>query len=238
MFVDQVVAKSRKGKAGQIVVHSLGGIHKNAAARTAQTFEKELTNGREDIIEKIEASGTPNQALQLCKDLMVANPRWSFTRAVAESKSDLAGAIDAYAKGAIALNKLAAVKTMYEELPTLLRDIMRHAIDQNEDCATCFGVGMVKGRPNAKKLTLKCPTCKGTGQTLVSSEHKRWAAQKALEMSQVLPEKQPLVAVQQNQTNVIGGEGGLLEKMSQTADKILYDRADVVDAEAVEVKDD
>jgi hypothetical protein len=97
---------------------------------------------------------------------------------------------------------------------------------------------MVKGRPNAKKLSLKCPTCKGTGKTLVSSEHKRWAAQTALEMSQVLPEKQPLVAVQQNQTNVIGGQGGLLEKMSQTADKILYDRPDIVDAEAVEVKDD
>ena len=235
--MDTVVAKSRKGKAGQIVVHSLGGIHKNAAARTAQKFEHELTEGRDDIIEKIEASGTANQAVQQCKDLLVANPRWSFARAVAESKSDLAGTIDAYAKGALALNKLAAVKTMYEHLPTLLRDIMRHAIDQKEDCATCFGFGMVKSRPNSKKLNLKCPSCKGSGDTLVSSEHKKWAATKALEMSQVLPEKGPLVQVQQNQQTVnVGGGGGILEKMSQTADKILYDRPDIVDAE--EVKDE
>ena len=51
-------------------------------------------------------------------------------------------------------------------------------------------------------------------------------------MARVLPDKVPLVAVQQNQT-IVGDNSGLLEKLSQTADKILYDRADVVDAEEV-----
>lgn len=236
MFLDKIVAKSRKGKAGQIVVHSLGGIHKNAAARTAQKFEGELTGGREDIIEKIEAAGPTTQAIERVKDLLAANPRWSFARAVAEAKADLSTTIDAYAKGCIALNKFHAVKEMYEQLPDLLRDIMRHAIDQKADCPTCFGLGKVKGRANAKKLTLKCPSCKGSGATLVASEHKKFAVQKALELAHVLPEKQPLVAVQQNNQTVVGGESSLLEKMSQTADKILYEREDVVDAEAVEEK--
>lgn len=234
MFLDQIVAKSRKGKAGQIVVHSLGGIHKNAAARTAQKFEGELTGGRDDIMEKLDAAGKTTMAIERVKDLLSANPRWSFARAVAEAKADLATTIDAYAKGCVALNKFHAVKAMYEQLPDLLRDIMRHAIDQKDDCATCFGLGMVKGRPNAKKLTLKCPSCKGTGATLVASEHKRFAVQKALELARVLPEKQPLVAVQQNNQTIIGGESGLLEKMSETADKILYERGDVVEAEVVE----
>lgn len=239
MFVNREIARSRKSKVGQIVVHSLTGVHKNAAARTAQRFENELTEGRNDIIEKLEAAGTISAPVERLKDLMVANPRWSFSRACAEAKADLGIAIDAYARGAIALNKLNTVVAMYKELPNLLRDLMRHAIDQEETCATCFGVGLVKGRPDAKKLTLKCPSCRGSGQNKVASAHKQFAMQKALELARVLPEKQPLVAVQQNTNiNTFGGEG-LLEKMSKTADEILYGRkSSVIDAEAVRVTDE
>jgi hypothetical protein len=233
MFIDREIARSRKGKAGQIVVHSLGGIHKNAAARTAQKFEGELTGGREDIIEKLEVAGPSTQAIERLRDFMVANPRWSFARAVAESKADLACAIDAYAKGALALNKLAVVTELYRAMPSLLRDIMRHAIDQEEDCGTCFGLGLVKHKADATKLTLRCPACRGTGKRLVSSEHKVFAMQKALELAQVLPQKQPLVAVQQNNQTFVSGEGGLLEKMSKAADEILYNRPQVIDAEVI-----
>lgn len=234
MFLNKEVARSRKGPAGQIVVHSLSGIHKNAASQTAQRFEK-MTLGRDDIIEKIEAAGPISAPVERLKDLMVANPRWSFARACAEAKADLAVAIDVYAKGAIALNKLQTVVEMYKELPNLLRDLMRHAIDQEETCQTCFGVGLVKGRPDAKRLSLKCPSCRGTGMSKVVSTHKQFAMQKALELARVLPERQPLVAVQQNtQVNIPNGEG-LLEKMSKTADEILYGRrsASVVDAETI-----
>lgn len=233
MFVDKEVARSRKGKAGQIVVHSLGGIHKNAAARTAQKFEHELTSGREDIIEKLDAAGNLTQGLERLRDYLAANPRWSFARAVAESKADLAGAIDAYARGAIALNKLATVVEMYKAMPALLRDIMRHAIDQEVDCPTCFGLGLVKSRPDAKQLTLKCPSCRGTGKQLTSSDHKVFAIQKALELARVLPEKQPLVAVQQNTQVNVSGEAGLLEKMSMAADKVLYGKPEVIEAEVI-----
>jgi chorismate mutase len=235
MFVNHEIARSRKGKGGQIVVHSLDGIYKNAASRTASKFENELTEGRDDIIEKLDAAGNLNQSLERLRDTLVAEPRWSFARAVAESKADLAGAIDAYAKGAIALNKLATVVEMYKAMPSLLRDLMRHAIDQEIDCATCFGIGLVKTRPDATKLSLKCPSCRGTGKSLVSSEHKRFAMNKAIEMAQVLPERQPLVQVQQNtQVNNMGSQEGLLEKMSKTADEILYRRtAPVIEAEVV-----
>lgn len=238
--MNKEIARSRKGKVGQIVVHSLSGIHKNAAARTAQRFENELTGGREDIIEKLEASGTVSAPVERLKDLLIANPRWSFARACAEAKADLGMAIDSYARGAIALNKLATVVEMYKEMPNLLRDLMRHAIDQEETCQTCFGVGLVKGRPDATKLTLKCPSCRGTGTSKVASAYKQFAMQKALELARVLPEKQPLVAVQQNQMNVThSSESGLLEKMSKTADEILYGgRSAAVDAEIVKDSDE
>jgi hypothetical protein len=238
MFLDREIARSRKGKAGQIVVHSLGGIHKNAAARIAQRFEHELTNGREDILEKLEASGSPNQSIERLKDFLIGNPRWSFARAVAESKADLATAIDVYAKGAIALNKFQTVKMMYEEMPALLRDIMRHAIDQETDCQVCLGLGLVKARADAQKCTLKCPQCKGTGRRLTSSEHKQFAIQKALELARVLPERQPLVAVQQNNQTILSGQEGLLEKMSRAADEVLYNRrSPVIEAEVINVEE-
>ena len=216
-------------------MRSLGGIHKNAAARTAQKFENELTEGREDIVEKLEAAGGLNQSLERLKDTLIAEPRWSFARAVAESKADLAGAIDAYARGAIALNKLTTVIEMYKAMPSLLRDLMSHAIDQDVNCATCFGLGLVKTRPDAKKLSIKCPSCRGTGFTKSSSQYKQFAMNKALELARVLPERAPLVAVQQNtQVNLQQSEG-LLEKMSKTADEILYNRprGPVVEAEVV-----
>ena len=233
--MDREIARSRKSKAGQIVVRSLGGIHKNAAARTAQRFENDLTQGREDIIEKLDAAGNLNQSLERLRDTLVAEPRWSFARAVAESKADLAGAIDAYARGAIALNKLATVVEMYKSMPSLLRDLMSHAIDQDVNCATCFGLGLVKHRPDAQKLTLKCPSCRGSGFTKSSSQYKQFAMNKALELARVLPERQPLVQVQQNtQVNNLSSQEGLLEKMSKTADEILYNRPrTVVDVEVV-----
>lgn len=233
MFIDREVARSRKGKAGQIVVHSLGGIHKNAAARTAQRFEHDLTSGREDILEKLDAAGGLNQGLTRLRDYLMENPRWSFARAVAEAKADLAGAIDAYARGAITLNKLATVQEMYKAMPALLRDIMRHAIDQETDCPTCFGLGVVKKAPNSRSLNLKCPSCSGSGKYLTSSQYKQFAVQKALELARVLPDKQPLVAVQQNTQVNVGGDSGLLEKMSLAADKVLYGKPEVVDAEVI-----
>jgi hypothetical protein len=66
--------------------------------------------------------------------------------------------------------------------------------------------------------------------------------QKALEMSQILPQKGPLVAVQQNQQNISAGVGdsNLLEKMSKAADELLYGRTTLgdshtLDAEVIDV---
>jgi len=70
--------------------------------------------------------------------------------------------------------------------------------------------------------------------TKASSQYKQFAMNKALELARVLPERQPLVNVQQNtQVNSFQQAEGLLEKMSKTADKILYDRATVIDAEVI-----
>jgi hypothetical protein len=115
---------------------------------------------------------------------------------------------------------------------------MRHAIDREETCDLCFGVKKVQVRANSNKLGPVCPRCSGSGKMVTSSEHKQFAMQKALDMAQILPQKGPLVAVQQNQQNINAGSGesGLLEQMSKAADELLYGRTTLGDSHTLEAE--
>lgn len=219
---DDVVKRSRKGKAGQIVVRRLSGVQKSTATNLARKLENDLSEGREDIIEKLEASGTQNRAIQAVAAILATNPNFSLARAVAEAGADVVGVLDTYAKGALALKKMETVLGLYKEMPNLMRDIMRHAIDEESTCEVCFGVGKVTGRAGGKTLGTVCPRCRGTGKTRSSSEHKEFAVQKVLEMSEMLPKRGgPMVQVNQAvQVNAGGRE--LMDRLSRAADEILY----------------
>lgn len=226
---DTEIARSRKGKIGTIKVREFSGVVTNGASRLVRKFESELTEGRDDILEKLEAVPDPPQTIVRLVDILKDRPKLSFARAIAEAKVDAAVALDHYAKGAIALKKLETLLALYKEMPALFRDLMRHAIDKEEACEVCLGVGQVQPRAGANKLSKTCPRCAGSGLVVTSSKHKEFAMQKALEMSQLLPEKKPLVAVSQQQLNMtVQAEGGLLEKMSKVADEILYTRSSPV----------
>ena len=233
---DTEILKSRKGKIGAIKVREFSGVVPNAASKLVKKFEHQMTGGRDDIMEKLEANPELPVTVGRVLDVMRSKPSVSFARAIAEAKADPAVALDAYAKGAMALSKMDVLLSLYKEMPALFKDLMRHAIDAEDVCEICMGLGQVQPRAGINKLSAPCPRCKGSGKVLTSSEHKQFAMQKALEMSQMLPQKGPLVAVQQNQqVNVTDGSGGLLEKMSKMADEVLYHRspAPVVDAEVL-----
>jgi hypothetical protein len=243
---DTEIARSRKGKLGAIKVREYSGVVTNGASRLVRKFESDLTTGRDDILEKLEANTENPQSIVRLIEIMKERPKVSFARAIAEAKADAAVALDAYAKGAIALQKVETLINLYKEMPALFRDLMRHAIDREETCEICLGVGQVQPRAGANKLSKPCPRCSGSGRVVTSSKHKEFAMQKALEMSQLLPEKKPLVQVSQQQMNMtVSAEGGLLEKMSKVADEILYNNrsgatrasggSPVIDVEAVEV---
>jgi len=235
MLRDDVVKRSRKGKAGQIVVRRLSGVQKSTASSLARKLENELSDGREDIIEKLEASGTANRAVKEVAAILVANPNFSLARAVAEAGADVVGVLDTYAKGALALKKMETVLGLYKQMPNLMRDIMRHAMDEESQCEICFGVGRVSGRAGGKTLNAVCPRCHGTGKTRVSSDHKEFAVQKVLEMSEMLPKKGggPIVNVNQA-VQVNAGNADLLNRLSKAADEILYTPVrEVVEAEVV-----
>lgn len=231
---DKLVAKSRKGKIGAIIVREFSGVQSNGASKLVRRMEHELTQGHDDIIETFEAIPDLPKTMQHVLEIMKAKPQISFARAIAEAKADPAVALDTYGKGVMALNKMGVLINLYRSMPAIFRDIMRHAIDKEEVCDVCLGQKKVQPRQGVNVLSVDCPRCKGSGLVLTSSEHKEFAMQKALEMSEMLPKKGPLVAVQQNQVNVNSSDGGLLEKMSKAADEILYNRKEVVDAEIVE----
>lgn len=248
---DKVVKKSRKGKAGQIVVRNLSGVVPSPATQLARKLEHDIAGSKEDVLEKLEASGTSNRAVQQVKLLLAQRPDFSLARAIAEAKADVAHVLDQYAKGALALKKMETVLGLYKEMPVLMRDIMRHAIDRETTCEVCLGAGQVQHKAGANKLSQTCPRCSGSGKSLQASEHKEFAVQKVLEMSEMLPKRGgPLVNVNQAvQVNQGSAGSDVLAKLSKAADEILYGTAAgqvtsgssnpyVVDAERVEENPD
>lgn len=224
---DKVVKKSRKGKVGQIVVRQLSGVQKNPAAQLARKLENEIAPSRDDLVEKLEASPTAGKQIKEVAALLLSRPDFSLARAIAECKADVAGVLDHYAKGALALKKMETVLQLYQEMPHLMRDIMRHAIDKEVDCEICLGVGKVPFKGGGKSLTSKCPRCGGTGRCWQSSEHKEFAVNKVLQLSEMAPGgRGPLVEVKQAvQVNQGGAGSDVLAKLSKAADEILYGTA-------------
>jgi hypothetical protein len=242
---DTVVKRSRKGKAGQIVVKALSGVQKNAASQLARRLEHELSGGREDVVEKLQASGNSSQAIARVVQLLESHPQFSLARAIAEAGADVAYVLDSYAKGALALKKLETVLELYKEMPNLMRDLMRHAMDRKDVCQTCFGTKLVVAKAKGTSLSKPCTRCAGTGETIVSSDHKEFAMNKLLEMSEALPARKggPVVNVGV-QVNSQAPSQDLLARMSKAADEILYGQrgggglpalpAGVVEAEVME----
>jgi hypothetical protein len=178
--------------------------------------------------------------------ILQTQPQFSLARAIAEAGADVAQVLDNYAKGALALKKLETVLGLYEKMPHLMRDLARHAIDKEVDCEVCLGIGQVTAKSNGTSLSRPCPRCSGSGRSFSSSDHKEFAVQKVLEMSEMLPKKAGIQVNQAVQVNQGGPSGGdLLARLSKAADDILYSGSapsnpgsgssfgDVVDAEPV-----
>lgn len=237
---DVEVARSKKGKAGQIVVRAISGVTNSPATALARKLEHTFSPSREDLLEKLQASGNKSQTLERLLTLLQENPDMGLARATALAKADIGSVLDWYAKGALHLKKLEVVLKLYEDMPHLMRDLARHAIDKETDCEVCLGLGKVAAQAKGTHLTRPCPRCGGTGKGFLSSEHKEFAVGKLLEMSEMLPKKGgPSVQVNQAvQVNSGAGTGEILARLSKAADEILYSRpsagADVIDVTPME----
>jgi hypothetical protein len=237
--LNPVVAMSGRDKLGRIEKTALMGLKDNSARRVALRFE-EIAGGNESIAEHLEALGEklPKKLAPLVGALRAPeNAHKPLPTILAETGCSLLATMKQYANGAVQLAQTESVIEMHRQLPAVVRDVVRHALDSPGVCQQCSGAGMVRNKSTDKKATKVCVLCGGTGSTLQSSPHKEWAA-KAVFNATGLEQKgkgtEVNVAVG---VNVASGKG-YAERMLDMADRTLYGKEeDVVEGEVVAIPD-
>lgn len=230
---------------GRIQVKRMTGLTGGPATAIVRKFE-EILDGRGDLEEKLHAVEDKLSADELkLLELLKGKKNKSLATVFAEASVKPSRVLKLYAEGALALGKIQSAIQVSHEQPQVVKDLMRHALDQEKVCKTCVGTGLVKEKVNSQKETSQCPSCRGSGFRLASSKHKQFAMEKVLQIGKLVdtPTKGPQVNVSQ-QVGValrVGG-GGFMEKILKTSDEVLYGRreipAQVVEAETVKVSDE
>lgn len=235
---NKIIKKSKRDSLGQIEVARFSGVVRNKTSKVLRKFERELTEGKEDIIEKMEAlegDGKLSKEQFSILDTLRKRPKLSLERAIAEAGARPLAVMDAYAKGCIAISKTDALIRAHQGLPNVVKDLFRHAIDGTSICDVCVGAGMVPNKAGDFKLSKSCPRCRGTGEIFaLPSELKEFAVQKLLEITKMTEKNAPVVNVQTNVGVKVGSGAGVLERLSLLSDEILYGKREApIEAEVV-----
>lgn len=228
------MGKTRKDDPmGQIVLKRMSGLS-GPALPIVKKFEEDIGSPQE-LVEKLELiesklSEKEQNFLQSLRD----NPKKkSLPRLMAEAGVSPSRILKYYAEGAVALGKVQAAIAISREQPTIVKDLVRNALDDTKACKVCVGTGKVKRQSNDKKENTPCPNCDGTGFRIVSSKHKEYAMDKVLEIGGLVESKKGGVNVEVSQNVAVqAGKGGFMERILKTSDEILYGR-NVIEAEEV-----
>lgn len=236
-----VIKKSKKDALGQIEVRKFTGVVRSKTAKVVRKFETELTGGRDDLIEKLEAAeggGELTKAQFGILDQLRKRPTISLERAIVNAGASPLAVMDGYAKGCVVLSKMQALIVAHQGLPAVVRDLFRHAIDGTSICDVCVGAGKVPTRAGSSTLGPECPRCRGIGKVYASpSDLKEFAVQKILEVTKMTEKAGQNINIQTNVGVKVGGGGSVLDKLSTMTDEILYGKKpDVIEAEKVEEK--
>jgi rubrerythrin len=230
--LNPVISRSKPDKLGVITKRAITSLENTVASRVAKRFS-ELAGGNRAVADHLEALGekAPKEVQAVARALKLKhNAKKPLAEVIANCGASLLTVMRHYANGAVALAHTEAVIEMHQQLPAVVRDVMRHALDQPGICQQCSGAGKFRRRSIDKKATLPCPICKGTGTGLVASPHKEWAAKAVLNATNITkPASEVNVAVG---VNIQAGKG-YAERMLDMADRTLYGKDEVVDAEVV-----
>lgn len=239
---DTVVAKTKSGPIGAITLRNMSGLSPTPATKIVRTFEQNV-GGKQEVAEKLMAvEDTLTEAQRALLVLLKSSTSKSLARLMAETGVEPVGVMNAYAKGCVVLGKINAAIEAHRNLPALIKDLYRHALDKESVCKVCVGLKEVPTRagvPTSAKVV--CPQCDGTGVSLVSSKHKEFAHRQILEVTKLVNEKAPMVQVTQQTAVVTGGrQAGFFEKMLDAADGIAFpdQKQRIVDAEVVEATEE
>lgn len=231
---DTVAASTPRDALGKIEVRRMTGLCDSPAARVVRRFE-EVAGGKEQILEVLEAVASQlDEKERAFLELMRGSRKdKSMARLLAEAGIAPMKILKQYSEGLAALGRMQTAIELAKEQPAVVKDLMRHVLDQTTACDICVGSGTVPSREGALAQTQPCPQCKGTGQSLVSSEHKKFAMENYLKMTKLVEEKSG-ITLQQNQNVAlqVNSGGSFLEKVLKTNEEILYGKpAQVIDVQ-------
>lgn len=238
---NSIVKKSKKDALGQLQLRKFTGVERTKTAKVIRKFERELTGGKDDIIEKLEAvegEGNLTKAQFAILEQLRHKPNITLERAIVEAGANPLAVMDGYARGCVVLSKMQALIVAHQGLPAVVRDLFRHAIDGTSICDVCVGAGKVTIRAGSTQLGPDCPRCRGIGTVYASpSELKEFAVQKILEVTKMTEKAGQNINIQTNVGVKVGTGGTVLDKLSVMADEILYGKKETpIEAEVVEEK--
>lgn len=153
-------------------------------------------------------------------DLLEAGDARPLSALLRETGLSPAWLAKALAEARVELEREIARASAIESAPDIIEDLKMHALDRMRRCPNkCSRVDGMGPKTMVQLGTDKqvCPECEGRGETMQSSAHKPWAADKLLKIA-ALPEesKGPLVAVQTN-VSVKGGSADFMEHLARAA---------------------
>jgi hypothetical protein len=232
---DRVVAKSSRGAIGAIVQKRYSGIVPNAAAKTVKQFVKNI-GGKEQTIQKLIAveDRLTEEEKELLRLLQSGDKR-TLVQLIVESGANPAKIIDNYARGAVILGKVDAATKAAVHMPKMINDLLRHALDHEDVCQRCVGVGKMPRVPSGITDAIPCDLCGGSGKITVISEHKEWAADKILQIGGVIEPKGGGATVNVG-VNIDNGGPSFMSRQLEVSEAILHNsRMRPVDVEATVV---
>ena len=232
---DKVIARSGRGAIGALVKKRYSGIVPNAAAKTVKQFVKNI-GGKEQTIQKLIAveDRLTEEERELLKLLQSGDKR-TLVQLILESGANPAKIIDNYARGAVILGKVDAATKAAENMPKMINDLLRHALDKEDVCMQCVGVGRMPVVPSGVTDKILCSKCGGSGKITTISEHKEWAADKILQIGGVVEPKGGGATVNVG-VNIDNGGQSFMSKQLEVSEAILHNaRMRPIDVEATVV---
>jgi hypothetical protein len=233
---NDILHTTKKDPLGRIQVKRMTGTVGGPATQIVRKFEDMLsdhtgenTRARENLEEKLLAveDKLGEDEHRLIDLLRGGRKNKSLSTVFAEAGVRPSRILKLYAEGAIALGKVHSAIEVSRNQPMVVKDLLRHALDQERVCNTCLGTKLVKRNVNSKEENETCPACRGSGTRLVSSKHKPYAMEKVLQIGKLVdaPKKGTEVNVNQQVGIAVNTRGGgFMERILKTSDEVLYGR--------------
>ena len=222
---NEVVHRSRKGPMGVVIVRRWSGVDQNYTARALRTFAKNVGDSNEGIAHMLNASPTITKEMRRLADALLdpKNAKRSLAWVVAETGSDAAAVVEHYAKGSVHMKKWESVALAAQDMPRMVREMIRFALPKKGLCRTCLGARKITVRQGRKPATEEvCLTCNGEGWVGELTKEAQFAMERLQEIAQLV-EKTPLVAVQQTNNTVNVDAGRLMERIVGLSDDHLVE---------------